>query len=145
MVSKLDIIPMKTIYFMIFHGFECTNFNNSNLSSLCVCFFFPRYFVKEYFKMSINLHTYHIFWVVVVTNFIVEDCVLDLKYHQNFIELYENCIFLINFHQFECTNFKNWNLCEYVSKFCDKIFVGEYFQVSIEWHVYQIFWIRGCK
>ena len=63
MVSKLDIIPMKTIYFMIFRGFECTNFKNLNLSSLCVCFFFPRYFVKEYFKMPINLHTYHIFWV----------------------------------------------------------------------------------
>ena len=144
MVSKLDIIPMKTIYFMIFHGFECTNFNNSNLSSLCICFF-PDILWKSTSKCLSTYILIIFFGYVVVTNFIVEDCVLDLKYHQNFIELYENCIFLINFHQFECTNFKNWNLCEYVSKFCDKIHVGEYFQVSIEWHVYHIFWIRGCK
>ena len=145
MVSKLDIIPMKTIYFMIFHGFECTNFNNSNLSSLCICFFFPRYFVKEYFKMSINLHTYHIFWVRGCHKFhrgrLRSWFEIPSKLHRIVWKLH----ILINFHQFECTNFKNWNLCEYVSKFCDKIFVGEYFQVSIEWHVYHIFWIRGCK
>jgi len=46
---------------------------------------------------------------------------------------------------FECINFKNSNLCKYVSKFCDKNFVEEYFELSTEWHVYHIFWIRGCK
>ena len=62
MVSELDIIPMKTIYFMIFYGFECTIFKNSKVCEY-VSKFFVRYFVKEYFKMSIKLHTYQIFWL----------------------------------------------------------------------------------
>ena len=145
MVSKLDIIPMKTIYFMIFRGFECTNFKNSNLSSLCVCFFFPRYFVKEYFKMPINLHTYHIFWVRGCHKFhrgrLRSWFEIPSKLHRIVWKLHIfNQFSSIWMHQLQ--KFKSLRVCIQILW---EIYVGEYFQVSIEWHVYHIFWIRGCK
>ena len=49
------------------------------------------------------------------------------------------------FHWFECTDFKNSNLFEFVSKFYDEYFVEEYIRWPIEWHIDHIFWIPGCK
>ena len=129
---------------MNFDEFECTNLKNSNLCKY-VSKFCDTNFVEKNFKVSIEWYVNHIFWVRDCKKFIYgrlhSQCERTSKLDRILRKLHISWYF----HRFTCIKLKNSNVYGYVCKFYDKSFVEEYFQVSIEWRVYHIFWIRGCK
>ena len=124
---------------LFFHWFAYTNFKNSNLFEY-VSKFHDTHFVEEYMRLPIEWHIDHVFWI--------RSC---KKFHYWRLHSYSEILLKFDkimwrfhisllFHWFECTNFKNSNLFEYVSKFYDTNFVEEYIRWPIEWHIDHIFW-----
>ena len=129
---------------LLFHWFECTDFKNSNLFEF-VSKFCDEYFVEEYIRWPIEWHIDYIFWIPGCKIFHCEILPSYFEIPLKFDRIVWKFHILLLFGWFECTNFKNSNLFNHVSKFYDERFSEEYFWFSIKWHIDHIFWIRGCK